>query len=78
MLELLSALLIGVGAAVVFYRVELVRSGVRVASVAPVLVLGLFVFASSVSQLIFGSPAIAQLSEVTVAASGPGRCRCFR
>ena len=70
-LELLFALLIGVGAAVVFYRVELVRSGVRVASVAPVLVLGLFVFASSVSQLIFGSPAIAQLSEVTVADPAP-------
>jgi hypothetical protein len=65
--ELLLSLLIGLGAAAAFYRVEVVRSGVRFASIAPVIVLGLFIFTSSVSQLIFGSPAIAQLAEIAVA-----------
>jgi hypothetical protein len=70
-LELLLALGIGLGAVTMFYRMETVRSGVRFASIAPVVVLGLFVFASSVSQLIFGAPAIAQLAQVSVADPAP-------
>ena len=70
-LEMSLALLVGIGAAAMFYRTELVRSGVRVASIAPVVVLGLFVFGSSVSQLIFGAPAIAQIAEAAVTDPAP-------
>jgi len=70
-LELVLALLVGLGGAAAFYRIEVVRGGMRFASIAPVVVLGLFVFASSVSQLIFGAPAVAQLAEVAVADPAP-------
>lgn len=58
--EILIALGIGVVMAFGFYRLEPFRTGVRFASVAPFVVFGLFVFGSSVSQLVFATSAVAQ------------------
>jgi hypothetical protein len=58
--EVLLALGIGVLMAVGIYKLEPMRTGARFASVAPFVVLALFVFGSSVSQLVFATSAVAQ------------------
>ena len=53
--------------AISFYRFEAVRSIGRYASIAPFAVLGLFLFTSATSQLVFSSPAaVARPVEVSV------------
>ncbi len=59
-LEVILAVGIGLAIAIGFYRLESMRTGARFASIAPLVVLGLFVFGSSVSQLVFAAPAVAQ------------------
>jgi hypothetical protein len=65
-LELVLALVAGAAVAVAFYRWDSLRSGAKFASIAPLVVLGLFIFTSSASQLIFASSAIAQPAEIAV------------
>ena len=62
------ALAVGAGAvlAVAFYRFDAMRSAAKFASIAPFVILGLFVFASSASQLVFASSAIAQPAQIVV------------
>ena len=70
-LEVAFALAAGAALAVAFYRFASMRSAARFASVAPFVVLGLFVFASSASQLVFTSSAIAQPAEISVGSPAP-------
>ncbi len=56
----------GVLLAIAFYRYETLRTVGRFAAIAPVVVLGLFLFGSSVSQLVFASREIAQPIQITV------------
>lgn len=56
----------GVGVALAFYRYDGLRTAGRFAAIAPVVVLGLFLFFSSASQLVFGSPAVAQAATIDV------------
>jgi len=66
-IEILIAVAMGVAVAVGFYRYEAVRSIGRYASVAPFAVLGLFLFTSATSQLVFSSPsAVARPAAVSV------------
>jgi hypothetical protein len=55
-IEIVLAIAIGLAIAVGFYRYETVRSIGRYASIAPFAVLGLFLFTSATSQLVFSSP----------------------
>ncbi len=65
--EIAVAAVGGVGVAVGFYRYEAVRSMGRYASIAPFAVLGLFLFASPTSQLVFASgSAISRPAQVVV------------
>ena len=57
--------------AVGFYRYETVRFIGRYAAVAPIVVLGLFLFGSSTSQLVFASSEIARPSEIVVENPAP-------
>jgi hypothetical protein len=61
----------GVGVALAFYRFEVFRTASRFAAVAPAVVLGLFIFFSSTSQLMFGSPAVAQAATIEVENPAP-------
>jgi hypothetical protein len=70
-LEIVLALAIGALLAIGFYRYETVRSVGRFAAIAPVVVLGLFLFTSSASQLVFAAPAIANPAQVTVGNPAP-------
>lgn len=54
-----------------FYRSEVFRSVVRFGSIAPLVFVGLFLFASSASQLVFRAPAIAQPAGVSVGNPAP-------
>jgi len=65
-IELALAAGAGVVLAVAFYRFDSMRSAARFASIAPFVILGLFIFASSASQLVFSSSAIAQPAEIAV------------
>ncbi len=65
-IELALAVGAGVALAIAFYRFHSMRSAARFASIAPFVVLGLFIFASSASQLVFASSAIAQPAEIAV------------
>lgn len=62
---------IGVFLAFAFYRYEPLRSAGRFAAVAPIVILGLFVFGSSVSQLIFASGEIVRPSQISVGNPAP-------
>ncbi len=70
-LEFALAVGAGVFLAFAFYRYETVRGAGRFASVAPVVVLGLFLFGSSVSQLVFASGEIVRPSQISVANPAP-------
>ncbi len=70
-LEIALALGIGAAVAVAFYRFEAMQSAARFASIAPLVVLGLFLFGSSASQLIFASAAVAQPAEIAVGNPAP-------
>jgi hypothetical protein len=70
-IELALALVVGVTLALAFYRFDPMRSAARFLSIAPLVVLGLFVFASSASQLVFASSAIARPAEITVGNPAP-------
>jgi hypothetical protein len=61
----------GVGVAMAFYRFEGLRTAGRFAAIAPVVVLGMFLFVSSTSQLVFGSPAVAQAATIEVENPAP-------
>ena len=66
-IEIVLAVGIGTAIAVGFYKYEAVRSIGRYASIAPFAVLGLFLFTSATSQLIFASPtAVARPAEVAI------------
>lgn len=65
-IEIAFAVGAGVVLAVAFYRFDSLRSAARFASIAPFVVLGLFVFASSASQLVFASSALAQPAQIAV------------
>jgi hypothetical protein len=65
--EIVLALVAGSLVAVGFYRYDAVRSIGRYASIAPFVVLGLFLFTTATSQLVFSSPtAVARPAEVSV------------
>jgi hypothetical protein len=68
---LVLALGVGGAVAVAFYRFDAMRSAAKFASIAPFVVLGLFVFASSASQLVFASSAIAQPAEIPIGNPAP-------
>jgi hypothetical protein len=71
-IEILIAAAMGVAVAVGFYKSEAVRSIGRYASIAPLAVLGLFLFTSATSQLVFSSPtAAARPAEVSVGNPAP-------
>ena len=71
-IEILIAAAIGVAVAIGFYKYEAVRSIGRYASIAPFAVLGLFLFTSATSQLVFSSPtAVARPAEVSVGNPAP-------
>ena len=66
-IEIVLAVGIGTAIAVGFYKYEAVRSIGRYASIAPFAVLGLFLFTSATSQLIFAAPtAVARPAEVAI------------
>lgn len=65
-IELALALGVGAAFAVAFYRFDAMQSAAKFASIAPFVILGLFVFASSASQLVFASSAIAQPAQIVV------------
>jgi len=69
--ELVVAGAAGVGIWYAYDRSETLRAIGRYASVAPVVVLGLFLFVSPVSQLVFASGEIAKPSQVTVENPAP-------
>ena len=70
-LEMVLAGAAGVLLAVAFYRYEALRSVGRYAAIAPVVILGLFLFGSSVSQLVFASSEVARPSQITVENPAP-------
>jgi hypothetical protein len=70
-LELVISGGIGVLFAVAFYRYDSVRTLGRFAAIAPMVVLGLFIFGSSTSKLVFASNEIAQPSEIAVERPAP-------
>lgn len=69
--ELVLAGAAGVFLALAFYRYEAARSVGRFVAIAPVVVLGLFLFGSSASQLVFASNEIAQPSRIVVGKPAP-------
>jgi hypothetical protein len=70
--EITLATLAGLFIAIGFYKYDSVRSIGRYASLAPFAVLGLFLFASATSQLVFSSPATAaRPAEVSVGNAVP-------
>jgi hypothetical protein len=70
-LEIYLAVGVGVFLAFAFYRYEPLRSAGRFAAVAPIVILGLFVFGSSVSQLVFASGEIVRPSQISVGNPAP-------
>ncbi len=64
--EIVLAAVAGVLLAIAFYRYEPLRSAGRFAAIAPIVVLGLFLFGSSASQLVFASGEIAKPSHVSI------------
>lgn len=70
-LEIAVAATAGVLLAVAFYRYQTLRSVGRFAIIAPVVILGLFLFGSSVSQLVFGPGGIAQQAQITIESPAP-------
>ncbi|MCL1601103.1 MAG: LTA synthase family protein, partial [Actinomycetia bacterium] len=70
-IEIAVAFAAGVLLAVAFYRYAAMRSAAKFAAVAPFVILGLFVFASSASQLVFTSSAIAQPAQIAVGDPAP-------
>ncbi|MEA2023475.1 MAG: sulfatase-like hydrolase/transferase [Actinomycetota bacterium] len=69
--ELVLAGAAGLATAFAFYRYESLRSVGRFSAIAPIVVLGLFLFGSSVSQLVFASNEIAQPSHITIEDPAP-------
>ena len=69
--EIGIAIALGLIHTVGYYRFEPLQSMGRFAAIAPLVVLGLFLFASSTSQLIFAAPAIARPAEVSVGNPAP-------
>ncbi len=65
-LEIGLAVGVGVFLAFAFYRYEPLRSAGRFAAIAPIVVLGLFLLGSSVSQLVFASDEIVRPSQIPV------------
>jgi hypothetical protein len=66
-IEIVLAVGMGIAVAIGFYKYEAVRSIGRYASFAPFAVLGLFLFTSATSQLVFSSPtAVARPAGVSV------------
>jgi hypothetical protein len=61
----------GVFLAFAFYRYEPLRSAGRFAAVAPIVIFGLFLFGSSVSQLIFASGEIVRPSQISIGNPAP-------
>ncbi len=70
-IEITLGLIGGAGVATAFWRFEPVRSLMRFASIAPLVVFGMFLFASSVSPLIFSASAIAQPAVVPIGSPAP-------
>lgn len=64
--ELVLAAAIGVGVAYAFFRFGNVRTFIRFTAIAPLVVLGLFLFGSSASELVFVSDAVAGTSQITI------------
>ncbi len=65
-LEIVLSVTAGAILSYAYYRYESGRSVGRFAAVSSIVVLGLFLFGSSVSQLVFSSSEIAQPSQITV------------
>lgn len=61
----------GVFVAYAFYRYEPLRSAGRFAAVAPIVILGLFVFGSSASQLVFASGEIVRPAQISIRDPAP-------
>lgn len=70
-IEIGLAVVTGSAVAFAYFRFESFREAGRFAAVAPLVVLGLFLLTTSVSQLIFSSSAIAQAASVPVGAPAP-------
>jgi hypothetical protein len=70
-LEIMLAGVGGVLFAFAFYRYQTLRSVGRFAAIAPVVILGLFLFGTQASQLVFVSGEIAQPSQITVETPAP-------
>jgi hypothetical protein len=70
-LEIMLAGVAGVLFAFAFYRYQTLRSVGRFAAIAPVVILGLFLFGTQASQLVFASGEIAQPSRITVENPAP-------
>ena len=64
--EIIVAVAAGTLIAIAYYRYESLRSAGRFAAIAPFVVLGLFLFTSSASQLVFTAPAVAQPARIAV------------
>jgi hypothetical protein len=62
---------VGVLVAIAFFRFESARLIGRFAAIAPILVLGLFLFGSSTSKLVFASNDVARPSQIAVEAPAP-------
>lgn len=69
--EIALSVMVGAGVTAAFRRFEAVRSFVRFAAVAPLVVLGIFLFTSAVSPLVFTASAIAQPAQVSVGNPAP-------
>lgn len=69
--EIALAGAVGILLAIAFYRYETLRSVGRFAAIAPIVVLGLFLFGSSVSQLVFASSDIVRPSKIAVENPAP-------
>ncbi|MCL1593612.1 MAG: sulfatase-like hydrolase/transferase [Actinomycetia bacterium] len=69
--EIAIAVAVGMLIALAYFRFEGFRSAGRFAAIAPLVVIGLFLFTSSTSQLVFAAPAIAEAAEVNVGNPAP-------
>jgi hypothetical protein len=70
-LEIVFAGVAGAFFALAYYRYQTLRSVGRFAAIAPVVILGLFLFGSQASQLVFASGDIGQPSQITVENPAP-------
>lgn len=70
-IELAIGLVLGALLAIGILQLDVFRSAVRFVFVAPLVVLGLFLFTSSASQLIFSAPALAEPAQVEITDPAP-------